>query len=96
MIKKSVLKLIAISLILSLFATVTFEAFHKGHEENCHDEDCALCLVLQIIHTSHQPSGDIQTSSVEFIALFYTHVLMLSVLFFIPATLVKQKVKLVI
>lgn len=96
MINKSVLRLLAASLIISLFAGITFEAFHTGHEEHCHDEDCAVCLVLQIIHSTHQSTVDIQTTSTEFTAFFYINILILSALLLAPSTLVKQKVKLVI
>ena len=96
MIKKSALRILAASLIISLFAVITFEAFHAGHEEHCHDEDCPLCLVLQVIHSTHQLTGNTQTSAFEFTAFFYINILILSALFFAPATLVKQKVKLVI
>ena len=96
MIRKSVLRILAASLIISVFAAISFEAFHAGHEEHCHDEDCQVCLVLQVIHGTHQTTGDIQTSSVEFTALYYINIFVISALFFVPATLVKQKVKLVI
>ena len=88
--------LLASLLTFSLFAALTFEAFHAGHEAHCHDEDCAICLVLQIIHNTNKigKSTDIVTG--EFISFFYTTILILSALLLAPATLVKQKVKLVI
>ena len=94
--KKSVLSFTAALFIISLFAVITFEAFHTGHEEHCHKEDCPVCLVLQIIHTTQKISPKVAPTSAEFISIFYINVLILSALLLAPATLVKQKVKLVI
>ena len=88
--------LLASLLIFSLFAALTFEAFHAGHEEHCHDEDCAICLVLQIIHNTNKigKSSDIVTG--EFIFFHFFNIVIFSALLLAPTTLVKQKVKLVI
>ncbi len=88
--------LLASLLIISLFAALTFEAFHAGHEEVCHDEDCTICLVLQIIHSTNKIGKSSGLVTSEFISFFYTNILILSALLLAPATLVRQKVKLVI
>ena len=81
---------------LSMFALLAFESFHAGHEEHCHEEDCSVCLVLQIIHNTNKISRTVPQTSIEFSTFNYINLFILSALFFAPATLVKQKVKLVI
>ena len=93
MIKKS---LFASLLVLSLFAALTFEALHAGHEESCHEQDCPVCLILQIIHNTNKIGKKADIVPAEFISFHYINILILSALLFAPATLVKQKVKLVI
>lgn len=80
----------------SLFAVLTFEALHAGHKESCHEENCVICLVLQVIHNTKKVSASVPLASVDFSAYNYINLFLLSALFFAPATLVKQKVKLVI
>ena len=89
-------KIIALLLTFSLFALISFEAFHTGHEEHCHEEDCSVCLILQIIHNTNKIGQSTSTVSAEFITFYYINILILSALLLAPATLVKQKVKLVI
>ena len=81
---------------ISLFAALTFDAFHTGHEAACHEEDCPICLVLQIIHSTEKIGQNAVLTSVEFTNIFFINVIILSALLLAPATLVKQKVKLVI
>ncbi len=81
---------------LSLFAVLTFEALHAGHEENCHEENCAICLVLQVIHNTKKVSTSVPLASIDFSAFSYINLFILSALLLAPATLVEQKVKLVI
>ena len=81
---------------LSLFAVLTFEALHAGHEESCHEENCAICLVLQVIHNTKKISVTAPLTSIDFSAYNYINLFILSALLLAPATLVKQKVKLVI
>ena len=90
------LRSIALLTLLCLFAALTFEAFHAGHEENCHDEDCAICLVLQIIHNTKKIGKSSGLVTTEFISFYYINILIPSALLLAPATLVEQKVKLVI
>jgi hypothetical protein len=86
----------AFFLSFSLLASAAFETFHKGHEETCHEENCAVCLVLQIIHAVNIFSSDISAKASEFTAFFYINIVILSAFICAPRTLVKQKVKLVI
>ena len=81
---------------LTLFALLAFESFHAGHEEHCHEEDCPVCLVLQIIHNTNKISRTVPQTSIEFSTFNYINLFILSALLLAPATLVKQKVKLVI
>ncbi|BDC93791.1 hypothetical protein [Treponema bryantii] len=90
------LRVAALLTALSLFAELTFEAFHTGHEAACHEEDCPVCLVLQIIHNTEKIRQNTVSASVEFTSIFYINIILLSALLLAPATLVKQKVKLVI
>ena len=90
------LRIAALLTVLSLFAALTFEAFHTGHEAACHEEDCPVCLVLQIIHNTKKIGQNTVSASVEFTSIFYINIILLSALLLAPATLVKQKVKLVI
>ena len=94
--KKFVFRLAALLAALSLFAVLTFEALHAGHEESCHEENCQICLVLQVIHNTKKISVTAPLASVDFSAFNYINLFILSAIFFAPATLVKQKVKLVI
>ena len=86
----------ALITVLSLFATLTFEAVHAGHEEVCHEENCPVCLVLQIIHNNNKISETTPLTSVEVSAFSYINLFIISALLLTPATLVRQKVKLVI
>lgn len=81
---------------LSLFALLAFESFHAGHEEHCHEEDCPVCLVLQIIHNTNKISRTVPQTSIEFSTFNYINLFIISALLLAPATLVRQKVKLVI
>ena len=90
------LRTVALITAISLFAALTFEAFHTGHEVACHEEDCPICLVLQIIHSTKKIGQNAVLTSVEFTNIFFINVIILSALLLAPATLVKQKVKLVI
>ncbi len=91
--KKSIL---ASLIICSLFTAFTFEAFHTGHEAECHKDDCPVCIVLQIIHNSEKINLNVVSTSVELSLSFTINGIILSVLLLAPATLIKQKVKLVI
>ncbi|WP_022930898.1 hypothetical protein [Treponema bryantii] len=81
---------------LSLFALLAFESFHAGHEDHCYEEDCPVCLVLQIIHNNNKISEPAPLTSIEFSTFSYINLFIISALLLAPATLVKQKVKLVI
>ena len=92
----SLLRSVALLTILSLFSALAFESLHAGHEEHCHEEDCPVCLVLQVIHNTNKLTGTTPLASVEFSAFSYINLFIISALLLVPATLVKQKVKLVI
>lgn len=44
-------RLLSFFLAAAIFSSLTFEAFHAGHEAECHEENCPVCLVIQIIRT---------------------------------------------
>ena len=69
--KKFVFRLAALLAALSLFAVLTFEVLHAGHEENCHEENCAICLVLQVIHNTKKISVTASLASIDFSAFNY-------------------------
>ena len=97
--KTAFFKLARISALLAVFAifsALTFEAFHKGHEGHCHEDDCPVCLVLQILHNTTKLSSAVSPLPVNTTAFFYIDIILLSVLVLTPATLVSQKIKLVI
>ena len=94
--KKRAFTSLAICLIFAIFSAMAFEAFHSGHEASCHEDDCTVCLVLQIIRANKKTSPAAHAEPAEFISFFYINVIILSAILFVPATLVKQKVKLVI
>ena len=94
--KKFVFSFTATLFIISLFAVISFEAFHTGHESHCQKDDCPICIVLQIIHTTQKISSKTAATAAEFISILYINVLILSAFHLAPVTLVKQKVKLVI
>ncbi len=81
---------------LSLFSILAFETLHAGHEENCHEEECPICLVLQIIHNTEKISLSTASTSVEFTNYSIIYFIIFSAQLLAPATLVKQKIKLVI
>ena len=89
-------RIAALFTVISLFAALCFEVFHTGHEAACHEEDCPICLVLQIIHSTKKIGKSTITATAVHTAFFYINILILSALLIAPATLVKQKVKLVI
>ncbi len=90
------LRAAAVLTVIALFTVLFFQTLHAGHEEHCHEENCPICLVLQVIKSTNHISEITPLTSVEFSAFSYINLIILSVLFFAPATLVKQKVKLVI
>lgn len=91
-----IFSIISFLFVFALLSALTFEALHHGHQEHCHDEDCAICLVLQIIHTTKTISTKVPKASVEFIFNCYSYFLIFSASFIVHRTLVSQKVKLVI
>ena len=94
--RSPLLCLSAILILLSLFTAILFETNHKGHEANCHEENCPICLVLQIITSTKKLFNNEPITAVEILSFIYINLLIISALLLAPATLVKQKVKLVI
>ena len=92
----SLLLAAALLTILSLFSVLIFESLHAGHEEHCHEKGCPVCLVLQIIHNTNKIPGLNPLTSIEISVIHYINLFIISALLLAPATLVKQKVKLVI
>lgn len=92
----SLLRSIALLTILSLFSALAFESLLTGHEEHCHEEECPICLVLQVIHNTNKITNTKPPVLVDFSIFNYINLFILSTLLLAPATLVKQKVKLVI
>ncbi|MCR4954439.1 MAG: hypothetical protein K6A43_10230 [Treponema sp.] len=90
------LRITALIAALSLLFLISFESFHTGHQETCHNEDCPICLVLQIIQNTNKFFCDSNTTFPVNSSFFYINIFIFSVLLFVPATLVSQKVKLVI
>ena len=90
------LRVTALLTVFSLFTAVAFEGLHAGHQDFCQEDNCAICLVLQIIHNTKKLTTGAPLALVEFTAFCYINILVLSALLLAPATLVKQKVKLVI
>ncbi len=94
--KKRLFSIFVSLFIFSLFSAIAFESLHYGHEVECHEEECPVCLVLQIIHSNQKLTADSILTSVEFIPFIIVDILIISALLLVPATLVKQKVKLII
>ena len=44
-------KFLSLLLAAAVFSSLTFEALNHGHELNCHEENCPVCLLIQIIRT---------------------------------------------
>lgn len=91
-----VFRAVLILLMTAVFSAIVFETIHSEHEIECNEDNCAICLVLQIIHNTQKTSALAQVASSEYISFFYINILILSAVLLIPATLVKQKIKLVI
>lgn len=89
-------KISALIIAFSFLAAINFEAFHAGHKDTCHNDNCPVCLVLQIIHSTKKIVQRATTTSSNFTNLFYINILIISALLPVPATLVKQKIKLII
>ena len=91
-----VFRAVLILFMTAVFSAIVFETVHTEHEIDCHEDNCAICLILQIIHNTQKKSAAAQAASFEFLSFFYINILILSAVLLIPATLVKQKIKLVI
>ena len=95
--KSKLLSLITVPiLIFSLFVVLSFESLHAGHKGHCHEENCPVCLVLQIIKSNSSTSGspDCLTSITHFV--FANLIISLFITYFISLTPVTRKIKLTI
>ncbi|MBR5934312.1 MAG: hypothetical protein IK002_10025 [Treponema sp.] len=86
------LKVIFFFTILSILSAIAFEISHAGHENHCHEDNCPVCIVLEIIHSSKK-INPVQTFSVSITKVFYIVEFILSSILFLHFTLVSQKVK---
>lgn len=89
-------KIIAILLTVFLFFAVFFEINHAGHEEECHEDGCLVCMVLNIIHNINKNLLTVFAASEK---VFYQSIILsfgFSALLFRPCTLVSRKIKLTI
>ncbi len=88
--------LIAIFVVFSFLAAILFDVHHKKHEEQCQEENCPICLVLQIIHNTKIIGHKVASTSIGLIFTNCLSLIIFLVFLLAPVTLVKQKVKLVI
>ena len=91
-----ILKISSFILIISLFTSLLFQSLHADHETNCNHENCPICLVLQIIKTTNNFTGDNTTTSVVLIYLILFTISTFSIIRLTPSTLITQKVKILI
>ncbi|MCR5725472.1 MAG: hypothetical protein K6G80_10345 [Treponema sp.] len=81
---------------LSLFSLITFESIHAGHEVYCHEENCPICLVLQIIKNTVKNAGSPLCLKAILHLSFEELVVSLVAAYFISLTPVTKKIKLTI
>ena len=88
----------ALSLLLTIaiFTSLTFEAFHTGHEAACHEENCPVCLVLQLVRNTIKLAGKAKVTQVKLPLFYEEFIISLFTIYFISITLVNQKRKLTI
>lgn len=88
---------IAVLLATVLVSALFFEAFHANHDStHCHEENCPICMVMQIVRASMQffePFGAVQKNVV---LAFASLLCIISSLYIVSVTLVTQKTKLTI
>ena len=90
------IKIIALFVALALFVLINFESFNADHKDHCHDENCVICLVLQIIQNAKNFLFDSKDTPSNCSYFFYIKTIIFSTFILVPATLVSQKIKLVI
>ena len=93
---KHLFRIFASVLILSLFTLITFEAIHNGHEQHCQEENCPVCLVLQIIKNNPKKNDAKTNSDIVLHFIFENLIISLFTLYFISLTPVTKKNKLTI
>ena len=88
----------ALSLLLTIaiFTSLTFEAFHTGHEAVCQEDNCPVCLVLQLVRNTIKLAGKARIPQVKLPLFYEEFIISLFTIYFISITLVNQKRKLTI
>ncbi|MCR5172823.1 MAG: hypothetical protein K6B73_08155 [Treponema sp.] len=92
--KKCLYAFTAIVLTAAIVSSVCFEVFHAGHEENCHEENCAVCLVLQIIHSAEKLFQSFHNYEGEFSYLTVLLFIVFLEAHLVHQTIVSRKIKL--
>lgn len=89
--------LIAGFLVLVLLSTLFFETFHAGHDSNhCEDENCPICMVLQIVRSSFR-FFDFSSESIKSVSLAFVLIsVLISSIYILSITPITQKTKLTI
>ncbi len=89
--------LIAAFLVLVLLSTLFFETFHAGHDSNhCEDENCPICMVLQIVRSSFR-FFDFSSESIKSVSLAFALIsVLISSIYILSITPITQKTKLTI
>lgn len=88
--------LLSVLLVLSFLFALHFESRHAGHEEHCHEEDCPIYLLLQIINYSDNFTLSLPLRTGESLSHFYQYLPAFTTFVIEAKTLVTQKIKLVI
>ena len=89
--------LIAVLLVLALFSTLLFEVLHADHASNhCEDENCPVCMLLQIVHSSFRFFGFSSTVSKAVLSVFALISILISSIYIFSITPITQKTKLTI
>ena len=75
----------ALSLLLTIaiFTSLTFEAFHAGHEAACQEDNCPVCLVLQLVRNTIKLAGKARISQVKLPLFFEEFIISLFTIYFI-------------
>ena len=87
----------ALLLVLMLFSALFFEALHADHDSiHCHDENCPVCMVMQIVRASIQFFDSFAAVQKNVVFAFAPFSCIISSLAIIAVTPITQKTKLTI
>jgi hypothetical protein len=92
--KKCLYAFAAVVLTAAIVSSLCFEVFHTGHEENCHEENCAVCLVLEIIHSAQKFSQSFHHPEREFSYFTASLFIVFMEAYLVHQTIVSRKIKL--